>query len=665
MKCEMKHLDRLYDDKDEQYYKERKEEVEKPEQKDWWRLFAFCIIREYYDDGELEAIMLYVNHQPVRQLLSDIIGDYPDNPIDVNDVQIEAPYHSLFYYRKEIEEEGLSRFKGDEESAAQVRLLVDWIKTHFEHEIAAYDKCVTGDLRAIAYDQLWTLFPPGEVTHSKVLEQDRGFRVTSSWYGPGAFNLRTDFVDFDGEKIGTRKADFFIARYSGTRQLQQLPTMPLRLIDDADAVRAAMVARGRRFEAYVGQHYAEYDGVALDRTGEGTYARVNVRGRIMIDGDTYRRFGPSNNAFYVTEMKKNKGDGNGDGSSGSSSRSSRSSGGRDDHRPPKTFQPRAVNHIGFAPVAGAGAKKTFDPLSDEEAAVTVAMVRGYAFPAKSFLEFLVDKVAPIEWNAHCFDDLVLDQATKKTVQAVVSKHASSRDSFDDIVKGKGQGLVCVLHGPPGVGKTLTAECVAEYVQRPLYMVSLGDLGVSSGYLDTNLGRVMTLATAWGAVLVIDEADVFLEQRALHDVHRNTMVSVFLRALEYYSGILFLTTNRVRTFDDALRSRVHIPIRYTDLSAASRLQVWRTLCNRVPGGVDVDEDALKELASHELNGRQIKNIIKAAESQAAFDGIRVDHAQLLQVAKIHATFEHDLTNFAGVDYKAPGEPSKGDENYMFL
>jgi ATP-dependent 26S proteasome regulatory subunit len=90
------------------------------------------------------------------------------------------------------------------------------------------------------------------------------------------------------------------------------------------------------------------------------------------------------------------------------------------------------------------------------------------------MEFFVEDLKEIEWNTRCFDDLVLDPAIKKTVQALVSTHSQKRESFDDIVKGKGMGLVCVLHGPPGVGKTLTAECVAEFVKRPLYMVSSGD-----------------------------------------------------------------------------------------------------------------------------------------------------------------------------------------------
>ncbi|CAJ2500031.1 Uu.00g028840.m01.CDS01 [Anthostomella pinea] len=228
------------------------------------------------------------------------------------------------------------------------------------------------------------------------------------------------------------------------------------------------------------------------------------------------------------------------------------------------------------------------------------------------------------------------------------------EGFDDIVKGKGQGLVCVLHGPPGVGKTLTADCVAEHVRRPLYVVSSGSLGVSSQLLEDKLTSIMDMASTWRAVLLIDEADVFLERPVSRDIHRNAMVSVFLRVLEYYSGILFLTTNRVNKFDDAFKSRIHISIRYTDLSKASRLQVWRNFCGRIPGGVDIDERGLATLAKHDLNGRQTNNVVKAAESLPAFHGARLDLARLQQVTTIHATFEKDLTNPMGVDYRVPGE-----------
>ena len=70
-------------------------------------------------------------------------------------------------------------------------------------------------------------------------------------------------------------------------------------------------------------------------------------------------------------------------------------------------------------------------------------------------------------------------------------------------------------------------------------------------------RTLQLATSWNAVLLIDEADVFLEKRGTADLMRNSLVATFLRLLEYHSGMLFLTTNRVKAFDEAFLSRVSV------------------------------------------------------------------------------------------------------------
>ena len=66
---------------------------------------------------------------------------------------------------------------------------------------------------------------------------------------------------------------------------------------------------------------------------------------------------------------------------------------------------------------------------------------------------------------------------------------------------------------------------------PLYIVSAGDLGTTAGELDGALTTIFALASTWKAIVLIDEADVFLEQRDLHDLQRNAMVAVFLRQLE--------------------------------------------------------------------------------------------------------------------------------------
>ena len=69
-------------------------------------------------------------------------------------------------------------------------------------------------------------------------------------------------------------------------------------------------------------------------------------------------------------------------------------------------------------------------------------------------------------------------------------------------------------------------------------------------------RIFKTASHWNTILLLDEADVFLERCALNDLTRNGLVSVLLRKLEYYEGILYLTTNRVAQFDEVILSRIH-------------------------------------------------------------------------------------------------------------
>ena len=101
-----------------------------------------------------------------------------------------------------------------------------------------------------------------------------------------------------------------------------------------------------------------------------------------------------------------------------------------------------------------------------------------------------------------------------------------------------------------------------------------------------------------------------EARQPQDVGRNALVSIFLRLLEYFQGILFLTTNRVETFDPAFQSRIHVALRYGDLTTQAKNSVWRTFLGKVKaigGGVEVEDfskDDYDRLARRNLNGRQV-------------------------------------------------------------
>ena len=189
------------------------------------------------------------------------------------------------------------------------------------------------------------------------------------------------------------------------------------------------------------------------------------------------------------------------------------------------------------------AKPKRRPLTEEELLLAVPFVRGYAMKAKTWFRLFVDQVTDIQFNENAFESLVLDDGHKKLIKACVETQRKYKNTFDDIISGKGRGMIMLLAGRPGVGKTLTAESVAENMKVPLYMMSAGDLGLDPSGIEDALNTVMDMVAKWNAVLLLDEADVFLEARSTHDLERNKLVSIFLRVLEYYEGILFLTTNR--------------------------------------------------------------------------------------------------------------------------
>jgi SpoVK/Ycf46/Vps4 family AAA+-type ATPase len=92
-------------------------------------------------------------------------------------------------------------------------------------------------------------------------------------------------------------------------------------------------------------------------------------------------------------------------------------------------------------------------------------------------------------------------------------------------------------------------------------------------VDPILRSVFKIASRWRALLLFDEADVFLTQRP-DNPQTNALVSVLLRELEQYDSILFLTTNRLQAFDEAVLSRVHLALKYAALGMPARRAVWQ-------------------------------------------------------------------------------------------
>lgn len=171
---------------------------------------------------------------------------------------------------------------------------------------------------------------------------------------------------------------------------------------------------------------------------------------------------------------------------------------------------------------------------------------------------------------------------------------------------------------------MTAESVAEFLQKPLYFVSVGELGVKPEELEHSLNKVMKVATSWDAIILLDEVDVFAVKRDGASIERNAMTAIFLRMLERYSGVMFMTTNLLNNLDDAFISRATAVIKYNDLETADRIKIWNGLFDKVEkiGEVKISPSLrmdINKVASYNLNGRIIKNIVRLAYSLALSKG----------------------------------------------
>ncbi len=263
-------------------------------------------------------------------------------------------------------------------------------------------------------------------------------------------------------------------------------------------------------------------------------------------------------------------------------------------------------------------------------------VYGFSFTAKVWGEFRVDLLSDINFQDKAFDKLVLDETRKKTIRALVENNGGS---FSDIIDGKGGGCIFLLHGPPGTGKTLTAEAVAEVLRRPLYSVSVGELGTDPEKLEKSLRTILEVSTAWNAVVLLDEADIFLEARNEENILRNAMVGVFLRLLEYHQGVLFLTTNRVKNFDKAFHSRISIAINYPEMDNATRYKIWTNLLDSAK--ICASNISVGALSEADINGRQIKNVIRLAQTLARSEKREVAQSDLEGMIKVVMDFNHQV------------------------
>lgn len=550
-------------------------------------------------------------------------------------------------HMKELKSQSKSEKKKKSKKAAKlkadhVKVLIKYLdKDYAETKKTLYPLL---ESNTITFDLLWALFKSNEIAYCPTYsnpDEPRAFKIEyatkeSSFMKGTWYNIEGRYLEYDGKTFGMGTMEVEVEQFKGPRKITSLACYPLKYHKDSDNLKLQLVERGKKFVALKGMNYRFHKGMAFYKK-KRQIIKVNINGRVMVDPAIHRRINPN---YPISTVKPKDPDileeeENSEDDSCGCCQSSDDDGGQrpadqlEDADKPRTKmklvmdadeRPHIVEvemdengnevqkeDIDQLPGQDGTAERQFD---DEELLIASPVVLGFAFSEKLWLEFTVSGINDIDWNEGAFSSLVLPENQKSIVKALVESHTfQASRNIDDVIQGKGRGLVAVLHGPPGTGKTLTAEGIAELLKCPLYMVSAGELGTNPRELEAELNKILDIAHSWGAVLLLDEADVFLEKRTIQDIHRNALVSIFLRLLEYFQGILFLTTNRVETFDDAFQSRIHVALRYGDLTTKAKRSVWKMFLDKVKAKdgletVEFKESDYDKLSRHNLNGRQV-------------------------------------------------------------
>ncbi|KAJ3017480.1 UNVERIFIED_CONTAM: hypothetical protein HDU68_011678 [Siphonaria sp. JEL0065] len=405
-----------------------------------------------------------------------------------------------------------------------------------------------------------------------------------------AFEVTGKYILCDGKNFKYTSETWTIMSFEDLVPIDSLTVQPL---DESSALFETLELRGRKFEKFsLGYTYLEYSGNMLQMGWAPILFKAN--GRVMVDTINFAQLNP-NYSMGASRMDTNR------------------------------------SHMD---------KSKLTSVPHHHYIICSPSVYGFSFSVKKWGQLFVDNLTPIVYNDHAFERLVLDPERKRLIMNLVTNENGKGMRNLDLIAHKGNGVIFLLHGSPGVGKTLTAESIAEYIHRPLYSVSAGELGTDVASLEKRLGEILEVTALWQAVVLIDEADIFLEARTDQDIQRNALVGIFLRLLEYHQGILFLTTNRVQTFDGAFKSRITLSLKYKELDSDARAKIWATVLDRAEGEDNWDLN-LRELSEARLNGREIKNVVRLSKAMGENPDSPITMENIRKVLGMMSEFDKDI------------------------
>ncbi|KAK3296663.1 uncharacterized protein B0H64DRAFT_440167 [Chaetomium fimeti] len=621
-------------------------------------------------------------------LRSIVCSTYEGTNFDTVPIQISSPFYELFFYHQDIKTRAEDK-SIDSDLRRELLLLAGFITKNGLLSSIIQDHARYTEKGQVPGDMIWTLYPPNSlvVFNGNFVKECwvvRSVRRVVDNFGIDWWQVSGFRLGCNGSTPGLVRQNIMVARVTirlyNISELRLVPTQYFRdwgKLEETFKARAELVTRvlGDTLCEYRAQTYngTAWEGISAQETHDEAQPppwgmkvkQIDERVLVDIKGFTNDQV---NVTAELVDLRVRDGHRLETGQNASPGRGlvpsyrpakSRcsdpqcqreeckvSAEGGLEHTPNfdihKILEPRPFAHdtevppddeIDYYPKDLDGLAKTVESVlgvpRKQLMLLFPALVPAFGLKSKRWRWVLADRLVEVAWSKKAFESLRLRLSTKQLIQCLVEGHKDSVNTgFDDVVAGKGQGLIFLLHGDVGLGKTLTAEGISDHLKRPLYSISGGELSTDVDRAEKRLDRVFDLTKRWNAVALLDEADVLLCKRNSSEMDRNAMVGgkyLFLRKLEYFQGVLFLTTNRKQDLDEAFKSRIHVTISYPALDAAARSAIWRDLVNKnAQAGVNVDaswttEDELYDaLGELNFNGRTIKNILRTAAAYSYGD-----------------------------------------------
>ncbi|OJD32610.1 atpase aaa+ type core protein [Diplodia corticola] len=562
-----------------------------------------------------------VIHSPLLlDAIRDVVHYYPSQNLTGDTVTVHEPYRALVHHITELR--NLSNSLALERTPAEsdetektdadvkydhLQILLDFLDPHVEKTVLPARRRLKKDAATVTYDDIWYLMRPGSLAYALhddvwlgVMIKEAESIPADNDGNPPKWKLTGWVIDnsWHMHTLGTAEVSVDVPYFEGEKLVTTLPIYPRAYFDktDANARRDKFIARGRKVRDILwhGHSYVMYEGECMDEK-----KRV-YKGPLMADASV-----PSGES--VPDHKWSLG---WDYSLDEGLVSPR--------QRPGFPQPLALN------------TEVHDRsmLTDDHLFLMVPVLPGFALAEKFWSPVHVDYMRPVEEPKFAVPDANIGEENSEIIKALAHRQLKSKVKWTaDFVQHKGAGVAVLLYGPPGVGKTYTVELTALHTRRPMVSLTIGDLGTNEESIESEITKWFDLAHRWKAVLLIDEADIFLERRST-DLARNGIVTAFLRKMEYFGGLLFLTTNRVEHIDDAFMSRVHVAIGFEKLDVAKRRGIWASFFDKLEreakGQIAVSADARTfvlesdDMAENEWNGREIRNAFQSAIAIAEYE-----------------------------------------------